>query len=305
MSGDGKAYPKQSKPHYYDALNAPYSGLLTSTIGARWVRMFLGGAITATTNTTPGTIDSLIEMKQPGLQPMCCNLIRSNGGAQFLFGDVFVQTIEISQQGSSEPRITVQRSNGGHHAELADTSIDTADVAAQPTYLRYDGKRTTFTFSDGVDNYNFVSEKRLIDVSFSGNQNVIVEQLIGDSPIDAANACEGGFTTNIYIDVQDAMIRAKVYMDDDFAQFASWKANRKVTSVSLKFETCEIVGAGGTHRAHIDIQIPIGEFNITPDTQGNFDAYSLEIKAIEGHASTGSLVRANVRQVGALDETAP
>lgn len=302
MVGDGKAYMKQSKPYYYDALNKPYSGALTSTIGVRWFRTWLGGTIGETSNVGFNTIDSVIQQLEPGLEPMTFNELRANGGAQFLFGDVFVQTIEISQTGASEPRISVTKSNGGHHAEIADTNIDVLDIEDQDTYLKYDGKRTKLTFSDGVTSYDFAAEKRLIDVSFTGNQNVNVEQLPGDSPIDASNECEGGYTENLTIDVQDATMRVKVYMDETFAQFASWKANRKLTSVKLIFSTCEKIGTS-THHAEYEIQFPIAEFNLTPDNQNNYDAFSFEIKAIEGDAVTGSLVIGRIRQVGSVDET--
>lgn len=300
--GDGSPYEKHSKPYYYDPINKPYSGALNNTIGIRILRMWMGGAATPTENAVPGTFDYAVVQLAPGACPMLCNQIRSNGGNSLLFGDVFTQTVEISQQGSGEPRLTSQFSNGGHSIDLADTTIDLADAEDALARLKMDGKRTTFTFSDGVDTYNFVSEKRLIDLSFSGNQNVIVEQLPGDSPLDAAAECQGGFTQNIYIDVQDAMMRAKVYMDGTFAQYLSWIKNRKLTSVTAKWSTCEIIGLT-THHGEIEVKFPIAEFTLTPDTQGNFDAYSMDIKAIEGDPVSGSLVLMRYRIVGDLDET--
>lgn len=304
MIGSGSPYPQHSQPYYYDPINKPYAGILTDTFGARLLRMFLGGALTETENALPGTSDWAIVQLAPGLPPMVCNQIRSNGGAKFLYGDVFVQTLEITQTGAGQPQVSAQFSNGGHHIAIADTTIDLADVDAMDTYLKFDGKKTKLTFSDGVDSYDFAAEKRLIDVSFTGNQNVLVEQLPGDSPLVASAECAGGFTQNLNIDVQDGMMRVKVYMDDSFAQFASWKANRKLTSVILKFSSCETIGLT-THKAELEIKFPIAEFNLTGDTQGNFDAYSFEIRAIEGDPVSGSLILGRVRKVGDLDEAAP
>lgn len=307
MIGSGNAYDQHSKPYYYDALNKPYSGALTNTIGARIIRMFLGGPITTVDNgNVVGTKDHTIEQLTPGSEPMVCNQIRAHklGGPEFLFGDVYTQTLEISQQGSSQPRITASFSNGGHHAELPDTDIDKADILALANYLMFDGKKTRLTFSDGTTNYDFAADKRLIDVTFTGNQNVINEQLPGDGPIDPDNECEGGFTDNIHIDVQDAQIRVKCYLDSNFhtSEFAAWKSNKKLTSISLIFKTCEKIGSA-THNAEIELKMPIGEFMMESDSQGNFDAVTYVIKGIEGDPVTGSLVKARIRMTGNLDVT--
>lgn len=304
--GDGKAYPKQSKPYYFNPINYPYAMALNSTMGQRLLRMWLGGTIGDTVNVVPGTTDQVIQMKAPGAAPMVANVVRKLGGEGFLFADVWPQTIEISQSMSGEPKISAQLMNAGQFKKLADTTIDTADFDTMDAYLKYHGAKTTLIFSDGVDTYNFASESRLIDVSFTGNQNVVVDQLPGDGFYDSSAQCNGAYSKTFFIDIQSAEMKVKVYMDDTFAQFASWLPNRKLTSVTLKFTSCELIGAT-THQSEIEIKFPVAEFNLEGDTQGNFSAYSFSIKAIEGDASTGSLVIGRVRRVtGALiDETAP
>lgn len=302
MVGTGNAYDQQGEPYYYDALNKAYSGALNSTIGARIVRMWLGGALTETVNAMPGTSDWAIAQLSPGQEPMVCNQIRSNtaGGAKFFYGDVFVQTFEISQSKSSEPRLTAQWSNGGYIIEIPN-AFDVGDIESQDDYLKFDGKKTTVTFSDGTTSYDFAGEKRLIDVTISGNQNVMADQLPGDSPVDAAAECEGGYTENLNIDVQEANMRVKVYMDSDFDEFAAWKANKLLTSVKVVFKSCKTIGLT-THKFEIELKFPIGEFNLESDLQDNKDSFTFNIKAIKGDPSTGNLVVGRIRMVGDLDE---
>lgn len=304
--GDGRAYPKQGKPYYFNPTNFPYAMALNSTMAQRIIRMWLGGTIGTTTNVVPGTIDELIQMRNPGMSPMVANLLRKLGGEQNLFGDMYVQTIEIAQQMAGEPRISAAFNNPGHFIKIADTDIDLDDVDTMDSYLKYHGAKTKLTFSDGVDSYDFAAEGRLIDVSFSGNQNCVVDQLPGDGFYSAANECHGAIAKNFNIDIQSAEMRAKVYMDDNFAQFDSWLPNRKLTSVSLTFKSCETIGLT-THVSEIEIKFPIAEFNLEGDQQGNFSAYSFGIRAIEGDPSTGSLVTARLRRVvgASIDETAP
>lgn len=294
--GDGRAYPKKSKPYYYNPINLPVSMALNSTIAHRLFRNWLGGTIGNTTNTTPGTIDQVIQMKNPGAAPIVVNMFRDLGGEAFLHGDIFVQSFEVSQSGAGEPRFSASLMNNGLFMELADTSIVTDDADDMATYLKYHGAKTTLTFSDGVDTYDFAADGRLIDVSFSGNQNVQVEQLPGDGFIDANNQCEGAYAKNFFIDVQSAEMRVKVYMDDAFSQFASWKANRTLTSVTLTFRSCEKIGST-THYNEFEVKFPKGEFNLQGDTQSNFSAYSFNIKAIEGDPTTQSLVIGRLRRV--------
>jgi hypothetical protein len=299
--GDGSAYDKHSSPYYYDPVNKAFSGALDNKMGIRILRQWQGGAATETENVLAGTSDWAVVQLAPGAAPMVCNEIRHNGGNSILFGDVFRQTVEIAQQGAGQPRLSTQSSNGGYSKRIADTGIDPIDVEDADARLKFDGKKTTFSFSDGVDTYNFVSEQRLIDLSFSGNQNVIVEQLPGDTALDPANECEGGFTKNIYIDVQSAMMKAKVYMKETFAEYLSWIKNRKLTSVTATWKSCEKIGLT-THNVEIEVKFPVGEFTLTPDTQGNFEAYTMDIKAIEGDPVSRSLVLMRFRIVGDLDE---
>ena len=304
--GDGRAYPKQGKPYYFNPANFPYSMALNSTMGQRVIRMWLGGTIADTVNVVPGTTDQVIQQKNPGESPMVANLIRKNGGENFLWGDAYVQTLEIAQQGAGEPRINAAFNNPGHFAKLGTTSIDVNDIDAMDSYLKYHGAKTRLTFTDGVDNYDFAADGRLIDVSFSGNQNCVVDQLPGDGFLDSANECHGAISKNFYIDIQDAQINAKIYMDATFGIFDAWAPNRKLTSVVLVFKSCETIGAT-THVSEIELKLPVGEFNIVGDQQGNFSAYNINIRGIDGDPSTGSLVIGRLRRVtGALiDETAP
>jgi len=304
--GDGKAYPKQSKPYYFNPLNYPYGMALNSTMGQRVLRNWLGGTVTDTPNVPLGVTDELVAMKSPGEAPLVCNLMRKLGGEQFIFGDCYVQTVEISQQMAGEPRIQAAFNNPGHFKKISDSSVDIVDVDAMDPYLKYHGAKTRLTFSDGVDSYDFAAEGRLIDVSFSGNQNVKVDQLPGDGFYDAANECHGAVAKNFFIDLQSAEMKAKVYMDSAFAQFASWLPNRKLTSVSLVFKSCEKIGIS-TGVSEVEIKIPVAEFNLEGDQQDNFSAYSFNIRAIEGDPTTGSLVMARFRRVtlDPIDELAP
>lgn len=305
--GDGRAYKKQGKPYYFNPVGYPIGMALNSTTAVRTFRNWLGGTIGTTVNTTPATTDHLIQMKDPGAVPLCANILRKLGGEQNLYGDCFVQSIEISQSGANEPRFTSQWGNSGHFKKLSDTSIDVTDIDSLDAYVKMHGAKTTLTFSDGVDSYDFASEHRLLDVSFSGNQNVVVDQLPGDPFQNTSNECHGAYSSAFNIDIQDAMMKVKVFMDDSFAQFASWLPNRKLTSVKLKFASCEIVGAT-THHFEFEIQFPVAQFNLSGSQQNNFSAYEFNIEAIEGDPTTGSLVIGRIRRAtadGALDETAP
>lgn len=296
--GDGKAYPKQSKPYYFNPISFPYSMALNSTTAHRILRLWNGGTIGNTTNTVPGTTDQLIQMKNPGAVPLVCNLVRHLGGEGYMFADCFVQTIDISQSGAGEPKISAQFMNSGLFKKLADTSFVDGSAVAMASYLKYHGTKTTLIFSDGVTTYDFASEGRLCDVSFSGNQNVVVDQLPGDGFYDSSAECNGAYSKQFFIDVQSAEMKVKVYMDASFAQFASWLPNRKLTSVTLLFKSCEVIGAT-THVSEVEIKLPVAEFNLQGDTMGNFSAYSFTIKAIEGDASTDSLAIIRLRRLTA------
>ncbi len=132
-------------------------------------------------------------------------------------------------------------------------------------------------------------------MSFSGNQNVIVDQLPGDGFYDSTAECNGAYSKQFFIDVQSASMKVKVYMDATFAQFASWLPNRKLTSVTLLFKSCQTIGAT-THVSEVEIKFPVAQFNLQGDTTGNFSAYSFTIDAIEGDPSTGSLVIMRMRR---------
>lgn len=293
--GDGKAYPKQSKPYYFSPINIPYSMALNSTMGQILLRMWLGGALT-NASAVNVTISQAIAQKAPGAVPMVANVIDSLGGASNLFADCFVQTISISQAGSGEPKITAQLMNSGHFTPVSGTSIVLANVVDMPAYKRYHGAKTRLTFSDGSTTYNFATVGTLIDVSFDGNQNVQVEELPGDSFQDSTKQCQGAIANNFFIDVQTASIKAKVYMDASFAIFAQWLANVVLTNIVLTFYTCEFIGTGSVQFSEYEITMAKGEFNLQGDSQNNFSAYSFTINGIIGDTTSGNLVSGRVRR---------
>lgn len=304
MVGTGKAYPQQEAAGRSLPLNMPVAGLLHSTFGVRLFRDFLGGTIVETARGPQGTIDSAIRMLAAGSAPLMSNIVEKNGGRAFLHGDTFVQTFNVSQSGDAPARFDGTIQNSGYTKKLADTNIDVADVEAIDPYVFARGFKTTLSFSDGTTTFNAGDELDLVDVAFNGNQNVIVEGQIGDLPVDATNECLGSYARNLYIDVQTAVITFKSYMGDTFALFDSWAANKKLTNVTLIFYSCEKIGLT-TDVWEFEIKLPVGSFNLAPDSQGNFDAYSATINAIEGDAVTGSLVLGRVRQVGSIDEVIP
>lgn len=301
--GDGRVYKKQSKPYWYQPINWPFAAPLNTNMGVRVFLDWLGGTISSVVNTVPGTTDWTIQQKNAGAAPNVFLLIRDLGGESFLHADNFVQTIEIAQQGATEPRISGNFQNSGFISETNVAPVSGITIGSiqmprsTPTYKRFHGAKTSLTFTDGVTSYDFATDGRLIDVSFSGNQNVVVDQLPGD-PFVSTTECEGAFSRSFFIDVQSASMKAKVFMDATFAEFASWKANKKLTSVKLIFSTCEIIGAT-THHFEYEIQFPIAQFNLEPDQQGNFSAFSFNIEAIEGDPTTGSLVIGRIREATA------
>lgn len=293
--GDGHAYPRQSKPYYFNPINIPYSMALNSDIGQRILRMWLGGAL-SNAAAASGAIVQTIAQKAPGAVPLFANMIDSLGGASYLFADCFVESINISQSGSQEPKLTAQFMNSGHFMPISSTSIVLANVVDMYAYLKYHGAKTRLTFSDGVTSYNFATAGTLIDVSFDGKQNVVVEQLPGDGFQDSANQCQGAISSSIFIDIQNASINAKVYMDATFALFAKWLSNTLLTSIVLTFTTCEYIGTGSVVFSEYEITIPKGEFNLQGDANANFSAYSFKIDGVIGDTSSGNLVTGRIRR---------
>lgn len=297
--GDGHAYPKQGKPYYFSPITIPYGVALNTTMAHRIFRDWLGGAITNAAAVT-GTITQSIAQKVPGAIPLLRNYINSLGGAQYLFGDAWVQSMSIQQSGSAEPKISAQIMNNGHFAKIGDTAIDLGDIDEPAAYLKYHGAKSRITFSDGATTYNFATDHTLIDMSFEGNQNVIVDQLPGDSFQDDTKQCQGAISNSFYIDVQSASVTCKVYMDASFAIFAKWLSNTLLTSIVLSYQTCELIGTTGTALYSLyEITIPQGEFNLAGDANQNFSAYTFNIKAVIGDASSGNLVTGRIRRLTA------
>lgn len=367
MVGDGRAAPKKSKSAGLNPLNRPVSGLLHTTSLIAIVRDALGGTIDNTNRTAQGTQDSLIHMKSPGSVPRMRNELYDLGGKKLVYPSMFVQTLEISQEGSAPPRFTATRNNTGGYKKIADTNIDTADVEERSDYLLFDGNQTRITMNIGGDSYDFGQTGRNINFTLTWNQNVLVENLIGDPYIDAGftmttggaaaaavsiplnaplpagafipsgkviiwsngqaatlsadanagdsaltvtalsgeitasatstyqgNQCRGAYSKNAHIQVQSGTLRLKNYADENFDEFEHWEQDAEITSISIIFKTCEQIGLSND-QFELELKIPVGEFSLTPDTQGEFDATGMEIRFIDGDPVTGDLMQARVR----------
>jgi hypothetical protein len=295
--GTGNPYDKKGAPNYFQPIGVPYSAPLNLGHAVRLLRMITGGAVTPTAMSAPNAAvyNHVIAMKAAGAAPLMANIIGINGGNEFLTAGQYVQTYEITQTNGEEPQVSSQMQNNGHNVRVSDTPIDAADI---DDYLpsedkKFRGNLTKVTFSDGVDSYDLAAENRQLSISITLNQNVIVKPLAGDLPNDAAAACDGAIASLVFIDVQSANATVKVYMDDAFDEFNAWKLNRTLTSVKFTFTGCETIGVSTTPQ--LEIEFPKAEFDLTPDSEDNFEAFTMQIKAIEGDATTGALWKVRVR----------
>jgi hypothetical protein len=289
--GTGNPYDKKGAPNYYQPVGVSYAAPLNLGHAVRMIRMITGGAVTPTALVAPNAAvyDHVIAMKAAGAVPLLANVLGVNGGNEFLTAGQYSQTVEITQTNGEEPQISAQMQNNGHNIRVSDTSIDTADIEDYDPLedSKFRGNLTKVTFSDGVDSYDLAAEGRQLSIAITLNQNVIVKPLAGDDPNDAAAACEGAIASLVFIDVQSANATIKVFMDDAFDEFEAWKANRTLTSVKFIFTGCEVVGVSSANQ--IEIQFPKAEFELTPDSEDNFEAFTIQIKAIEGDTTTGAL----------------
>lgn len=295
--GTGNPYDKKGAPNYYQPIGVPYGAPLNMGHAVRLLRMITGGAVTPTALVAPNTTvyDHVIAMKAAGAVPLMANVIGINGGNEFLTAGQYVQTFEITQTNGEEPQVSAQMQNNGHNVRVSDTLIDPADIE---DYLpsedqKFRGALTKVTFSDGVDSYDLAAEARQLSIAITLNQNVIVKPLAGDDPNDATAPCDGSIASLVFIDVQSANATVKVYMDDAFDEFEAWKLNRTLTSVKFIFKGCETIGTSAS--PELEIQFPKAEFELTPDSEDNFEAFTMQIKAIEGDTTTGALWIPRVR----------
>lgn len=302
MVGDGRAYPKKSKVIQWDPRNIPWNGPLNTTASFKLFRYFLGGAVTTTT-VVDNVNDHAIKQLAPGNEPMVTNYVRSLGGEALIHGDVFVQSIEISQEMKNEPRMNCSLGNSGHFKKISDTALDTADIEALAAYVKFDPNKTTLTYSDGVLSYNFASESRLINVSASLAQNVNVEGLPGDPYADSTNECKGSYASSLDIGIQTGQIRAKVYMDNNFDDFDAFAAHRTITDAKLTFKSCEKIGTNSNRNWEFEIHFPKAELNIEPDSENGKSCFVATLTAIEGDVTSGCLVLGRIRQVGTTNVT--
>jgi hypothetical protein len=281
--GDGVGYVQNMRSYKWPSIDLPLSGKMNDVLFPKLFARVLGGTVVNAVVTAVTSWDHTIPMatELELVQPKLSTLI-TEGTAKFIWPDVFVRSLQISQEGDAEPTWSASLGHSGMHKAVADSSIVLASVTALDTNYfgaNYHGAATRVTYNDGgaVD---LTATRGLCGASVNLTQPVSVIGLPGDSFITSGDVNSGSHSATLMRETQEAdIITLKVYADSPLAQWAKLKVSTVLTDVVVKFVGKKIGASVDSYETEVKLTRAVF-MSVTPSKHGEYEAFDCVIKAL-------------------------
>lgn len=281
--GDGVGYAQNIWNYRWKPLALSLSGMINDVLFPKLFARVLGGTVVDTVVTASTSWDHTIPMatELELVQPKISTLI-TEGAPQFIWGDVFVRGLTITQDGDGMPHWSAELGNTGHWKKLSDSSIVVSSVPAlNSDYFgaRYHGAATTLVYNNG-GSIDLTANRGLCSVTAKLTQPANVANLPGDAFYVAGDSTSGSYSATIQRTTQEAdIIQFRVYADTTLAQWADEKAGTVLTNVILKFQG-KVIGAS-TDKYETEIKLTRGQVTVTkPTSKDEYEAFDVTITAL-------------------------
>ncbi len=281
--GDGVGYEQNIWMYRWQPLALTLNGKLNDVLFPKLFARVLGGTVVDAVVTASTSWDHTIPMatELELVQPKLSTLI-TEGAPQFIWPDVFVRSLTISQEGDEHPRFSAELGNSGMHKALADSSIMIGSVAALSSdYFapRFHGAYTSFVYNDGASQ-DLTTARGLCSITARLTQPTNVQFLAGDSFLTANDPTTGSYSATLQRTTQEAdIIQFKVYADTPLAQWAKLKAGTVLTNVILKFRGKKIGASSDNYE--VEVKLTRGQFVVhAPTSHGEYEAFDVTIRAL-------------------------
>lgn len=297
MVGDGSSRILRNIFNYYwQTRNYPVSGLLNDHIACILIKAFLGGATTTTTTATV-VKDYATVQKSTSVTPSLFSIYRHLEGEQFILGDLFPNSFNISQEGEAQPSFNFDLMGTGKFLDtdlLTAASFDESSIVAAPSYEYFHGAATVVTFTDGTTTYNLTEQGRLISLSVEGNNGGRVARRPGDPFFVPADKNSGAFSKNISMGkAQGHLVKFKIDLGEELTEWKAMVQRKTLTGGSIKFVGFNVIT--GSYAYEFEIKFPRARFSmIAGDTDDQYGALSVEI-APERDPVSGGFFTSRVR----------
>lgn len=281
--GNGSGYEHYSWHYRWLPAQLPIRGKLEDTVFPILLARVLGGTVVDTAVTDTDSYDHDIPMANELelIEPKLFSVITEGQGA-FIWGDMYVTELTISQNRDEHPTFEGSLANTGLFKKVADSSIVTSGVAAPPAdYFgaRYHGAATTFTYNNGTSQ-NLTASRGLISVSVKVGQPCDVVALPGDSFLTAGDSSTGSYAGTIVRQSQPSdMITLRYYADSALAMWTDMKASTLLTNVSITFRGKKIGDTTDNYETEFLME-KARVVSVTGSTEGEHEAFDVVIKAM-------------------------
>lgn len=280
--GDGVGYAQSMRAYKWPSIDLPLGGKMNDVLFPKLFARVLGGTVVNAPVTATDSYDHTIPMatELELVQPKLSGVITA-GAPSFMWGDAFVKSLQISQEGDAEPMWSAQLGNSGIWKKVADSAIVLSSVsalAADYHGANYHGASTRCTYNDGAAQ-DLTAARGLCGVSVNLTQPVDVIGLPGDSFITSGDPNTGSYSATLMRTTQEAdIIKIKVYADSSLAQWAKMLANTVLTDFTVKFAGKKI----GVTTDYYETEVKLARAMFMPLTatkHGEYEAFDITIKA--------------------------
>jgi hypothetical protein len=282
--GDGVGYEQNIWHYRWKPTGLSLRGKLDDKLFPILFARILGGTVVDAVVTASTSYNHTIPMatELELVRPKLSNIV-VKGNADFIYADMYPESLTITQNKDESPMFEAQMSNTGLFKKISDSTLVVGSIpAVSSTYyagLKYHGAATTLVYNNG-SSQDLTAARGLISVSAKLTQPCDVVNLPGDSFLTSGDVASGSYAGTIDRKSQEQdIITLRYFADSPLSHWSDMKAGTVLTNLILKFQG-KVIGAS-TDKYETEVKLTRAQVvSVTGSTEGEYEAFDVVIKAL-------------------------
>ena len=288
--GDGSEFPRFVRLYRW-GLSFNLSMLLNTELALVLIKRAFGGTVTNAVVTAGLVWDHTVPFQNARTQgrvPQATTfVIPMVGGQDFVCGDMFVQSVQITQQGDARPTATFALAGTGYHKRIRDyvTPLALPDPDTDtPEHHYFHGGMLGFTLNDGSVE-DFAGQGWLDSYQFDMQNTLQFRRAPGDGFLVAGDVRSGSYSRSVIHGKRTAGVQFQKLLDDDLPEYEWLRNNTLITGLSIT-NVGDIIET--THKWELEIIVPASQLQSTsPSTNNNFLTVNNNLMALKDSVTLG------------------
>jgi hypothetical protein len=166
----------------------------------------------------------------------------SNNGADYLWGGVCGNSMQIGQQGAGDPMFTWSVLGSGLYRRIRNLAPAFGNLVLPLPQPKTLGPDSVLEFTDDNGNVVFTSGRQMVNFSITLANNLDMLKLAGASRVDPLDITKGWYLDELLHKVQTSNATMRVFLDDQMRAFDAAQRNKQISGFKYRMYGYEVAG---------------------------------------------------------------